>query len=212
MTSDTACTRLAVAQTVKAIHVGDRLVEGVPRSNVGVPTRLLPVRENVETGTIGDVLDAVCALSECDRDVLHGTLTLALEIAREGREGKRVGTLFTVGRADRVLASSRLLILDPLAGHPRQLTHVWDARLRGTVKELAQLDGAFVIAEDGAVVSAGRYLDVSTAGVEIPLGLGTRHLAAAATSRHHGVVAIAVSEGGVVRIFCRGEIVASLIP
>jgi DNA integrity scanning protein DisA with diadenylate cyclase activity len=139
-------------------------------------------------------------------------LTLALEIAREGREGKRVGTLFTVGHPDRVLASSRLMILDPLSGHSPQSTHVTDPRLRGTVKELAQLDGAFVVAEDGTVVSAGRYLDVPTAGVEIPLGLGTRHLAAAATSRRLDVVAVAVSEAGVVRVFCGGEIVATLTP
>jgi diadenylate cyclase len=161
---------------------------------------------------IGDVLETVCALSGYDREVLLGILTLALEIAREGREGKRVGTLFTVGHPDRLLASSRLLILDPLAGHSPQLTHVTDPHLRGTVKELAQLDGAFVVAEDGTVVSAGRYLDVSTAGVEIPLGLGTRHLATVATSRRFGVVAVAVSEAGVVRVFCRGEIVATLTP
>jgi DNA integrity scanning protein DisA with diadenylate cyclase activity len=137
-------------------------------------------------------------------------LTLALEIAREGREGKRIGTLLTIGHPDRVLATSRLLILDPLAGHAPRSTHVTDPRLRGTLKELAQIDGAFVVAEDGTVVSAGRYLDVSTADVEIPLGLGTRHLAAAAASRCFDVVAVAVSQAGMVRVFCRGEIVATL--
>ena len=158
------------------------------------------------------MLETASGLSGCDPDILFAILTLALEIAREGREGKRVGTLFIVGHPDRVLASSRLLILDPLAGHSPQLTHVTDPRLRGTVKELAQLDGAFVIAEDGTVLSAGRYLDVSTADIEIPLGLGTRHLAAAATSRRFDVVAVAVSEAGLVRVFCGGEIVATLTP
>jgi diadenylate cyclase len=111
-----------------------------------------------------------------------------------------------------VLAASRLLILDPLAGHAPQSTHLTDPRLRGTLKELSQIDGAFVIAENGTVVSAGRYLDVSTSDVEIPLGLGTRHLAAAASSRRFDVVAVAVSEAGIVRVFCRGEIVATLAP
>jgi DNA integrity scanning protein DisA with diadenylate cyclase activity len=143
---------------------------------------------------------------------LRAALTLALEIAREGREGRRVGTLFTIGHPDRVLASSRLLILDPLAGHAPRSTHVTDPRLRGTVKELAQLDGAFVVSGDGSVVSAGRYLDVSTAGIEIPLGLGTRHLTAAAVSSRFDVIAVAVSEAGTVRVFCRGEIVATLAP
>ena len=53
----------------------------------------------------------------CEPAVLESALELALEIAREGREGRRIGTLFTVGKADAVLAASRALILDPLAGH-----------------------------------------------------------------------------------------------
>jgi DNA integrity scanning protein DisA with diadenylate cyclase activity len=131
-------------------------------------------------------------------------------MARETPEGKRVGTLLTIGCPDRVLASSRQLILDPLAGHAPRSTHVTDPRLRGTLKELAQLDGAFVVAANGTVVSAGRYLDVPTLNVDVPLGLGTRHLAAAAVSTHFDVVAIAVSQAGIVRVFCQGEIVATL--
>jgi DNA integrity scanning protein DisA with diadenylate cyclase activity len=156
------------------------------------------------------VLDVVCPLSGANRDVLRATLTLAREIARERPEGKHVGTLFTIGRPDRALASSRPLILDPLAGHAPASTHVADLRLRGTVKELAQIDGAFIVAEDGTFVSGGRYLDVAISDIDIPLGLGTRHLAAAAASRHFEVVAVAVSQAGIVRVFCRGEIVATL--
>ena len=59
-----------------------------------------------------------------------------------GREGRRIGTLFTIGKADEVLAASRALILDPLAGHAPARTHISDPNLRGTIKELAQLDGA----------------------------------------------------------------------
>ena len=155
-------------------------------------------------------MDVVCALTRGDREVLRAVLSLALEIAREGREGKRIGTLLTVGDPIEVLAMSRLLILDPLAGHAPRSTHVSDPRLRGTLKELAQIDGAFVVAEDGTVVSGGRYLDVPTAGVELPLGLGTRHLAAAAASSRLDVVAVAVSQAGIVRVFHGGEIVATL--
>ena len=66
-------------------------------------------------------IDALRAISDqdpwCDPRVLESTVELALEIAREGREGRRIGTLFTLGDAEAVLASSRALILDPLAGH-----------------------------------------------------------------------------------------------
>jgi diadenylate cyclase len=144
----------------------------------------------------------------CRHEVLDSTLELAGEIAREGHEGHRIGTVFTLGRADAVLARSRALILDPLAGHAPGATHITDSRLRGTLKELAQLDGAFVIAEDGTVIAACRYLDATAEGVEIPLGLGSRHLAAASISKHLGIVAIVVSETAVVRVFHDGELIA----
>ena len=39
--------------------------------------------------------------------VLEQTIALAVEIAREGREGRKIGTLFIVGDSDAVLRSSR---------------------------------------------------------------------------------------------------------
>jgi diadenylate cyclase len=157
------------------------------------------------------VLDAVCVRTpECDRRVLEAALTLVADIAREGHEGRPVGTLVTLGRAGDVLATSRSLILDPLAGHDLDSRRITDAHLRGTLKQLAQLDGAFVIADDGTVVSACRYLDVPANGVELPMGLGSRHVAAASISKRLGVVAIVASSSGVVRVFCEGELVTIL--
>ena len=151
-------------------------------------------------------------VSWCDPSVLESTVELALEIAREGREGRRIGTLFTIGYADDVLRASRALILDPLAAHTPARTHITDPDLRGTIKELAQLDGAFVIANSGTVVAACRYLDASAEQIRLPLGLGSRHLAAASISLRVGAIAVAVSESGVVRVFHGGQIHATLIP
>jgi diadenylate cyclase len=155
------------------------------------------------------VLKKLCGqIFWCDQKVLEATL----EIAREGREGRRIGTLFTLGRAEAVLAASRPLILDPLAGHVPARTHISDPDLRGTIKELAQLDGAFLISETGTVVAACRYLDASVERIDLPLGLGSRHLAAASVSAKLGALAIVVSESGVVRVFHQGRIEATLIP
>ena len=159
------------------------------------------------------VLKQLCSeIPWCEFAVLEPTVELALEIAREGREGHRIGTLFTLGKADAVLAASRPLILDPLAAHAPARTHITDPDLRGTLKELAQLDGAFLISEAGTVVAACRYLDASGEHVDLPLGLGSRHLAAASISQKLGAIAIVVSESGVVRVFHRGAIEAALIP
>ena len=151
-------------------------------------------------------------LRGCSPDVCQPIIELAVEIAREGREGRRIGTLFTVGDAARVLAHSRPLVLDPIAGHPAELRSIWNDDLRGTLKELAQLDGAFIFDETGSVVAGCRYLDAAASDVELPMGLGSRHLAAASITKVTRTIGIVVSESAIVRIFEGGRIVGDIIP
>jgi diadenylate cyclase len=150
--------------------------------------------------------------SWCPRKVLDTVIELAIEIAREGREGRRIGTLFTLGFADSVLRNSRALILDPIAAHPREARLITDLNVRGTIKELAQLDGAFVLDEDGTVQAACRYLDTSSKDINMTFGLGSRHLAGASISRETNAIAIVVSESAVVRIFYDGCLQAEILP
>jgi DNA integrity scanning protein DisA with diadenylate cyclase activity len=161
------------------------------------------------TAALDDIaLDAATA----PVSVLRSVTELAIEIAREGREGRRVGTLFTAGAEDEVLQHSRCLILDPLAGHPEASRRIDDASLRETVKELAQLDGGFVVGAGGAVVSACRYFEASLPAHDQPLGLGTRHLAAASISAATGAIAIVVSESSVVRVYSGGSLLTEILP
>jgi len=154
----------------------------------------------------------LCQVTEYDPEVLESLIGLSVEIAREGREGRRVGTLFTLGDEDAVLSRSRPLILDPLFGHPESSRRIADLNLRGTIKELAQLDGAFVVSHGGIVLSACRYLDAVATQLDVPLGLGSRHIAAANISAVTNAVGIVVSESSVVRVFCHGHLVAEIIP
>ncbi len=145
-------------------------------------------------------------------DTLKEVIILAVEIAREGREGRRIGTMFVVADSERVLKHSRNLILDPLYGHPDSVKRISDPDMRETVKELAQLDGAFVVSDDGIIVSACRYLDAFSEGISVPLGLGSRHMAAASITKQTNSVAVVVSESSVVRIIDDGAIVSEIIP
>ena len=154
----------------------------------------------------------LCQIPDYDADAILPLIELAIEIAREGREGRRIGTLFTFGDEANVLASSRPLILDPLAGHAEELRRMTDPNLRGTIKELAQLDGAFVVSGTGVFIAACRYLNGVAAGISLPLGMGSRHLAAAGISAATKAVGIVVSESSVVRMFCHGAMVAEIIP
>ncbi len=144
--------------------------------------------------------------------VLERTVQLAVEIAREGREGRKIGTLFVVGDTEEVLRKSRPMILDPLHGHPEEHKHIEDPNVRETLKELAQLDGAFIVSDSGVVISAARYLDAASDDLHLPLGLGSRHMAAAFVSSRTNAVAVAVSESSMVRVFDNGELISEIIP
>lgn len=139
-----------------------------------------------------------------DVRVVEAVLQLAGDLAREGREKKRVGALFVIGDTERVLKHSRQVVLNPFAGHPPQDRNVSEPRNWETVKEFAQVDGAIVIRDDGVVEAAGRYIEVRDP-TELPSGFGGRHLAAAAVTTETKAIAITVSDSGVIHIFKDGK-------
>jgi DNA integrity scanning protein DisA with diadenylate cyclase activity len=120
--------------------------------------------------------------------------------------------MFVVSDERETLKHSKCLILDPLWHHPKGQKHIGDPNLRETVKELAQLDGAFIVADDGTVLSACRYINASSEGLSFPLGLGSRHMAAASITKQTEAIAIVVSESSIVRVFDKGEIITEIIP
>ena len=163
-------------------------------------------------GKLG-LFEEICSeRRQVDTRVLEQTVALAAEIARDGREGGKIGSLFVVGDSDEVMRRSRPMILDPLLGHPDESKRIDDPDVRETLKELAQLDGAFVVSEEGVVLSAARYIDAVSENLSVPLGLGSRHMAAASVSKQTGAVAVAVSESSMVRMFDDGELVSEIIP
>ncbi len=167
-----------------------------------------------------DYLDSifgnVCRSARCEdfrRRTLEEVLQLGVEIAREGREGRKIGTLLVVGDIEETLRRSRPLLLDPLYGHPRELLHVARPDFRETVKELAQLDGAFLVDDDGTFAAAARYVEVDVGSpAYFMAGLGTRHAAAASISATTRAIAIVVSQSSIVRVFAGGEVRAEIIP
>ncbi len=144
-------------------------------------------------------------------ETLQQTIILAIEIAREGREGRKIGTLFVVGDAEEVMKHSRSLILDPLYGHPDELKLIHLPDMRETVKELAQLDGAFVVRGDGRIEAAARYITIDTSKIKIPKGLGTRHSSIAGITLVTSAIGIVLSQsGGKISIFKEGKMVQEI--
>jgi DNA integrity scanning protein DisA with diadenylate cyclase activity len=146
-------------------------------------------------------------------ETLKAVVDVAIEIGREGREGKAVGTLIIVGDVRKVMARTRALGFDPFKGYRRKERNVRDLRVREAIKEIAQLDGAFVVARDGTVEAACRLIDAPMSGLTLPKGLGTRHWAAAAITEVTKAVAVVVSQSnGTVRLFQDGEVILRIAP
>ena len=146
-------------------------------------------------------------------ETLKAVVDVAVEIGREGREGKPVGSLIVVGDARNVLTRTRALGFDPFKGYLRKERNVRDVKVREAIKEIAQMDGAFVVARDGTVEAACRIVDAPNAGLVLPKGLGTRHWAAAAITKATKALAVVVSQStGAVRLFQDGEILLRIAP
>ncbi len=88
-------------------------------------------------------------------ETLKTVVDLAVEIGREGREGKPVGTMFVVGDHRKVLEESRPGGFDFVKGYSRKERNLSDFRVREGIKEIAQIDGMFIIAADGTVEASG---------------------------------------------------------
>lgn len=146
-------------------------------------------------------------------EVVRSLLDIAVDIGREGREGDPMGTLFVMGDADRVLRNSRPMTFDPFRGYSEREKNITNPDIREGIKEVALMDGAFIIQDDGVVLSAGRYITSDVKGLMLPKGLGARHVAAASITKNTKAIALAVSETtGTVRAFKRGEIVLRIDP
>lgn len=143
--------------------------------------------------------------------VVKTTLELAIDIGKEGREGEPVGTLFVIGDSKRVLHHSRSMTFDPFRGYSDKEKNICNPDIHEGVKEVSLMDGAFIIREDGVILSGGRYISASVRGLTLPKGLGARHVAAAAITKTTRAIALAISEStGTVRVFNQGKIVLQI--
>jgi DNA integrity scanning protein DisA with diadenylate cyclase activity len=157
--------------------------------------------------------DNLPALSDIEVPVIDAVFHIALEIAREGREGRPVGTAFLVGDADAVLKLSRQLILNPFQGHREEDRSITNPEMKECIKELAQLDGAFIVRGNGIVEAAARYITMDTSRVTIPPGHGTRHSSIAAVTQETKSIGIIVSQsGGKISFIREGKIFKTIHP
>jgi DNA integrity scanning protein DisA with diadenylate cyclase activity len=138
-------------------------------------------------------------------------IDVALRLAREGREGRQLGTIFVLGDTEQLSPYLRQLVLNPCEGHPQKNRNIHDDGFFETLREFAALDGAFVVNIRGIVESAGTYIDAPVGKAALRSGLGARHTAAAAITATTEVIAVVVSESsGTVTVFHEGKPILEL--
>jgi len=148
--------------------------------------------------------------SRAEPDVIRDVFEVAIDLGKKGQKGKPVGALFVVGDAGKVMNKSRPLSYNPFE---KSHVHVGDPIVNVMLKEFSRLDGAFVVSDSGKIVSAYRYLEPSAEGVDIPKGLGARHMAGGAITRDTNAIAVVLSESdGMVRAFKGGDLVLEIDP
>ncbi len=205
---------LVAAMTANVLVDGENVLCLTGRSGARMPDTL--IRLQIGRGFEEKAaIDTIGLGAEFNPQVVEALVSLAMAIGHEGFEGHPIGTIFVLGDSTAVMEQSKQLTINPFQGISEAERNVLDPNIREALKNFAVLDGAFVIREDGVVLAAGRYLQVGSAsdrkGVELPLGLGARHAAAAAITVETRAISVSVSQSsGTVRVFKDGDPVLEL--
>jgi len=189
---------------------GDKLVclSGVPRFGYVDSIFVIDVGKEFEILTSEHFTDIS---QEVYPEVFGAVINLALELAAQGREGRKVGTTFIIGDHEKVLQLSRQMIINPFLGYSDEERNILNPDLKETIKEFSALDGAFVLRNDGTLITAGRHLSAALDSKDFPQGLGSRHIAAAGVTSVTKATAVVLSEStGNVTVFKNGMIMVSI--
>jgi len=193
---------MAVSQNL--LKKGDRVVclSGIPRFGFADTLVVLEVGKEFEMLTSDKIINFT---KEIDPKVFEEIVKIATEIGAEGREGKPVGTAFVIDPLGELNNKTKQMVLNPFKGYKEEEKNILNPALKETVKEFAQLDGAFIVRGDGVVKTAGAFIKSDIIPEELPQGWGARHVSSAAITYRTKAVAITVSQStGDVRIFKGG--------
>ena len=187
---------------------GDVVVALLSARPVGKPDSILVVNVGPDDQDVGFGFLHSEGVSP---EILEALIDLAVTVGVEGWEGRPVGTLFVIGDSNKVMEQSRPLSLNPFQGYSEDERNMLNPEVKRALRAFAVLDGAFVLREDGVVLAAGRYLNFEEKEVLIPLGLGSRHMAAAGITHETEAIAVVISQtSGTVRVFRHGRAVMEL--
>ncbi|MBL6827950.1 MAG: DNA integrity scanning protein DisA nucleotide-binding domain protein [Opitutales bacterium] len=177
-------------------------VGGIPDSGQLDTVLVVDVDEEFESviGQGDEMLPTDVAAESLER-----LTAIATDLATAGREGKSIGAMFVLGDHEEVIKRSKQLILNPFHGYAEEDRNILNPFMDETIKELALIDGAFIVQGNGVVESAGCLIQAKADEIDLPGGMGTRHAAAAAITQTTESLALVVSSSGQVTYFRKGR-------
>jgi diadenylate cyclase len=204
--------KIAIAKGIVSglFKKGDKIIclSGVPKFGYADSIFLIDVGKEFEILTSDFIHDVVEAVQP---EVFNAVLNIACELAAQGRENRKVGTIFVLGDDEKVLQLSRQMIMNPFSGYSEDERNILNPELEETIKEFSAIDGAFVIKSNGVIVTAGRHLSAALESKDFPSGLGSRHIAAAGITNVTRAVAMVLSESsGNVSVFKNGKLFVTI--
>lgn len=204
--------KIAIAKGIVSglFKKGDKIVclSGVPKFGYADSIFFIDVGREFEILTSDEISDVVEAVQP---EVFNSVLNIACELAAQGRESRKVGTIFVLGDDEKVMQLSRQMIINPFKGYSEEQRNILNPELEETIKELSAIDGAFVIKSDGVIVTAGRHLSAALESKDFPPGLGSRHIAAAGITNVTKAVAMVISQSsGNVSVFKNGKLFVTI--
>jgi DNA integrity scanning protein DisA with diadenylate cyclase activity len=204
--------KIAIAKGIVSglLKKNDKIIclSGVPKFGYADSIFFIDVGKEFEILTydfISDIVEAV------EPEVFNAVLNIACELAAQGRESRKVGTIFVLGDDEKVMQLSRQMIMNPFQGYPEDDRNILNPDLEETIKEYSSIDGAFVIRSNGVIITAGRHLSAALESKDFPSGLGSRHIAAAGITNLTKAVTIVVSQStGDVTVFKNGRLFVTI--
>jgi len=205
--------KIAITKGIAAglFKKGDKLVciSGLPKLGYADSIFMIDVGKEFEVLTSQNITDITQVVHP---EVFSETINIVLELAAQGREGRKVGCIFVLGDHEKVLQLSRQMVINPFLGYPEEERNILNPDLIETIKEFSAIDGAFIIKDNGAIVTAGRHLNAAIESKDFPQGLGSRHISAAGITDVTNAIAIVLSEStGNVSVFKNGKLFVSIL-
>jgi diadenylate cyclase len=114
---------------------GDKLVclSGVPKFGYVDSMFVIDVGKEFEILTLANITDITDGVYP---EVFGAVLNITLELAAQGREGRKVGTIFILGDHEKVLQLSRQMVINPFMGYREEDRNILNPDLMETIKRI----------------------------------------------------------------------------